>query len=160
MNAVALVLGFGLGAGFLAIVHEVCRWDASRRLAAGLVAGDKAAAAAPAARGRHRSDDTLDIAGNAFRAGLAARDAGPVSTDPADHAWQRPSTMIPAEFTARHPGSSDHRTLAEQVRDLAAAPYIPAPTMLPEIAALPVARVRRDDVPVWAGSWDPQEVPA
>jgi hypothetical protein len=94
MSIIQLALGFGLGMGFLAIVHEVCRWDRERRVAGQLGAAAAAPAAEPA-RGRHRSDDTLGIASNAFAAGLAARDTGPVSADPADYGWQRPSTMIP-----------------------------------------------------------------
>jgi hypothetical protein len=157
VNVVALVLGAGLGAGFMAIVHEVCRWDAERRrlnAALAAVAAEPAPAllapeapeAPDVAPGRHRrgeDTDILDMRARSFAAGLAARDTGPVSTDPADHGWQRPSTMIPdagppAEFIARHPGSRDHRTLAEQAGDLAAVPYIPVPVMLPEVPVLPV----------------------
>ena len=153
-----LVLGFGLGAGAMAIIYEVARWDlARRRLAAELAAaaapegavpvfGDAApdpdhagAQGAPAGRHRRGEDtDILDVRAASFAAGLAARGTGPMTADPADHGWQRPSTMIPAEFTARHPRSGDHRTLAEQAGDLAAAPYTPAPAMLPEVPVLPV----------------------
>ena len=53
---VLLVLGFGLGMGLMAIVHEACRWDGERRrlkadLAAAAAAAPEGGAAAP--RGRH-----------------------------------------------------------------------------------------------------------
>lgn len=66
MNVVALVMGLGLGAGAMAVVHEVCRWDAERRLARRLGRGSSAAAAAAA-------DPPVTVpAGRHHRGGLAA----------------------------------------------------------------------------------------
>jgi len=84
------VLGLGLGAGFMAVVHEVCRWDRERRRLAGELA---AAAAVPA--GRHHRGDTLDALAEGWQAGLAAREVTPVTAYPAGHGWQRPSAMVP-----------------------------------------------------------------
>lgn len=53
MNVVALVMGLGLGAGAMAVVHEVCRWDRERRLARRLGRGQDHVAAQAAPAGRH-----------------------------------------------------------------------------------------------------------
>lgn len=56
MNVVALVMAAGLGAGLMAIVHEVCRWDAARRLAARMGERPAGAVHAAAPAGRHHEE--------------------------------------------------------------------------------------------------------
>ena len=56
-----------------------------------------------------------------FAAGLAARDSGPVSTDPADFGWTRPSAMIPMPQAEEDPGPRPRH-----------AAYLPDVPVLPE----------------------------
>jgi hypothetical protein len=129
-----------LGAGFMAVLHELARWDANRRLA-GQLGGQAPAAAAPP--GRHARDD-VDLLGDGFRAGLAARDVAPVTADPAGHGWQRPSTMVP-------PGELLERPLPDGPP--AGPPY---GTWRRPAAAI------AEDIAVWQHTWAPEgtRVPA
>lgn len=141
MNVVALVMAASLGAGFMAVLHELARWDANRRLAGQL--GGQAPAAAEPARGRHRGD-SLDHLAEGWQAGLAAREIAPVSADPAGHHWQRPSTMVP-------PGELLERPLPDGPPD--GPPY---GTWRRPAAAI------AEDIAVWQHTWAPEgtRVPA
>lgn len=56
MSVLIAALAASLGAAFMAVLHEIARWDASRRLAARMEPRPAAAGLyAPAPAGRHRA---------------------------------------------------------------------------------------------------------
>jgi hypothetical protein len=96
-------MGLGLGAGAMAVVHEVCRWDRERRVAGGLGRGSSAAAA-PA--GRHRAGDSGELLERLVPDGVAAgswkRPPAAIAEDIAvwQHTWAPEGARMPAQVNS------------------------------------------------------------